>query len=91
MSLAFSLGVELLSWHNSLPENIYPAREKCQEKGRTAVAQLQLCTWSKGLHVYQCPKSVQGGEGEKEQQKQKIMEPIQGKAQIGITLCTVLW
>lgn len=37
--------------------------------------------------MYQCPKSMQGSEVEKGQQKQKIVEPIQGKAQTGITLC----
>ncbi|KAF2977804.1 hypothetical protein EK904_007772, partial [Melospiza melodia maxima] len=47
--------VELLSWHNSLPENIYPGREKCPEKRRTAVAQLQLCTWSKGCMCISVP------------------------------------
>lgn len=39
------------------------------------------------LHRYQCPKSVQGSEVKKGQVKQKIIEAIQGKAQIDISLC----
>lgn len=42
---------------------------------------------AKRLHRYPFPKSVQGCEVENGQVKQKIIEAIQGKAQVEISLC----